>query len=547
MNKRFGRIDSDRKISLTSILYKNLGRMEEHILFWGYGISILNAALVYFSGGTTMVYANLNYVPIAMVSSTCGKRSRILHALVTALLIGPLMPLDTKLGISQTALNWTTRLGIYIIIAGVIGIFADINKRHGEELASMLSTDWLTSFKNVNTIKNEAGNTKAGTGFIAISVKGYEEVFGFFGNKFSDELVLVYAQKLEELVGKFAEVEFYRYHGLEFIIRVNDVSQMLMKKILRELSILQGATIEINGIPIYIENRIGLSMIESDEVLDEGVRYSLMALRKAVKNNYRVYEYNFLDEEQYVDLISIASHFSIALGQGQIRVAFQKIIHRSGERCGYELLARWQNGNESIPPSKFIPIIEKTDLINELTRFVILEAIDFILQRKQDVEFVAINFSPNSINMQNITFLDERVRANGIDPKLIVIEVTEEVFIQSAEVVELINTVSELGYQVAVDDFGSGYSSYKYIDIMPIGIIKIDRDIIGRMNGNEKTKSIVRSIVNLSKDNNMRTVAEGVETQEMADECLALGIDFMQGYLYHRPELIKTKKTGEGI
>lgn len=291
MNKRFGRIDSDRKISLTSILYKNLGRMEEHILFWGYGISILNAALVYFSGGTTMVYANLNYVPIAMVSSTCEKRSRILHALVTALLIGPLMPLDTKLGISQTALNWTTRLGIYIIIAGVIGIFADINKRHGEELASMLSTDWLTSFKNVNTIKNEAGNTNAGTGFIAISVKGYEEVFGFFGNKFSDEL----------------------------------------------------------------------------------------------------------------------------------------------------------------------------------------------------------------------------------------------------------------GYQVAVDDFGSGYSSYKYIDIMPIGIIKIDRDIIGRMNGNEKTKSIVRSIVNLSKDNNMRTVAEGVETQEMADACLALGIDFMQGYLYHRPELIKIKETGEGI
>lgn len=539
MNKRFDGIDSDEKSSFTSILYRYSGKMEENILFWGYAISFLNAAIVYFSGGTTMVFSNLNYIPIAMVSSNCKKCSRIIHAVVTAFLIGPFMPLDTKLGISQTTLNWTTRLGIYIIIACAIGIFSDLNKRHGEDLARILSTDWLTSFKNINNIKNEASNTKAGTGFIAISLKGYEEVFSFFGNTFSNELVLVYAQKLEALVGKFPEVEFYRYHGLEFIIRVNDASKMLMDQILRQLNMLQGSTIELNGVPIYIENRIGISVIDKDEELDKGLRFSLMALRNAVKNNYRLYEYNFRDEEQYADLISTASHFSIALSQGQIKVAFQKIIHRPGERCGYELLARWQNGSENIPPCKFIPIIEKTDLINELTRFVIMEGIEFILNKNQDVEFVSINFSANSINFQNITFLDEMVRANGIDPKLIVIEVTEEIFIHSEDVIKVIESASQMGYQIAVDDFGSGYSSYKYIDILPIDIIKIDREIIGRMNSKEKTKSIVRSIVNLSKDNNMKTVAEGIETQEIADECMAMGLDFMQGYLYHRPELIK--------
>lgn len=143
MNKRFDGIDSDEKSSFTSILYRYSGKMEENILFWGYAISFLNAAIVYFSGGTTMVFSNLNYIPIAMVSSNCKKCSRIIHAVVTAFLIGPFMPLDTKLGISQTTLNWTTRLGIYIIIACAIGIFSDLNKRHGEDLARILSTDWF--------------------------------------------------------------------------------------------------------------------------------------------------------------------------------------------------------------------------------------------------------------------------------------------------------------------------------------------------------------------------------------------------------------------
>ena len=131
------------------------------------------------------------------------------------------------------------------------------------------------------------------------------------------------------------------------------------------------------------------------------------------------------------------------------------------------------------------------------------------------------------------------MRERGIDPHLLVIEITEEVFAQTDEIASILRAASERGYRIAVDDFGSGYSSYRYIDLFPIDIIKIDRDIVIHMDSSEKTRNIVRSIVHLSRENGMVTVAEGIETQNLADECKAYGFDFLQGFLYHRPEIIE--------
>ena len=124
------------------------------------------------------------------------------------------------------------------------------------------------------------------------------------------------------------------------------------------------------------------------------------------------------------------------------------------------------------------------------------------------------------------------MRERGIDPHLLVIEITEEVFAQTDEIASILRAASEKGYRIAVD------SSYRYIDLFPIDIIKIDRDIVIHMDSSEKTRNIVRSIVHLSRENGMVTIAEGIETQTLADECKAYGFDFLQGFLYHRPEII---------
>ena len=105
-------------ISLSKVKIK-----KEQILVFSYVLSVVIAIVVYNTGGTTKVYANLMYIPIAVVASVYGKKQGIIHAAVSALLIGPFMPLNVELGISQTPINWVLRLIVYITIAFVIGFF----------------------------------------------------------------------------------------------------------------------------------------------------------------------------------------------------------------------------------------------------------------------------------------------------------------------------------------------------------------------------------------------------------------------------------------
>ena len=100
------------------------------LLVFSYFFSIFIAFLVYFTGGTSRVYANLMYIPIAIVSSSQGKKQGVIHAVISGLLVGPLMPLDVEANIYQQPINWLMRVLIYSIIALVVGFFADYRRRN---------------------------------------------------------------------------------------------------------------------------------------------------------------------------------------------------------------------------------------------------------------------------------------------------------------------------------------------------------------------------------------------------------------------------------
>lgn len=115
------------------IRIRNTNLKKEHLLFLSYVLSTIIAIVVYNTGGTAKVYANLMYIPIAVVASVCGKKQGVTHAAVSALLIGPFMPLNVELGISQAPINWVLRLVIYVTIAFVIGFFSDYYRREYEK------------------------------------------------------------------------------------------------------------------------------------------------------------------------------------------------------------------------------------------------------------------------------------------------------------------------------------------------------------------------------------------------------------------------------
>ena len=111
--------------------------------------------MVYRAGGTTSVYPNFNYIPIAIVASTCGRRTGVIHALFTGILMGPLMPLHVSGAVMQPMASWMMRAGIYVTIAWIIGFFAELNEQRSREMTDMLSRDHMTGFLNVNAMRSE--------------------------------------------------------------------------------------------------------------------------------------------------------------------------------------------------------------------------------------------------------------------------------------------------------------------------------------------------------------------------------------------------------
>lgn len=521
-----------------TIEFKNINK---YFLMFSCSLSVLITVFVYLTGGTSKVYSNLMYIPIAIVSSTMGKRIGVIHATLSALLIGPFMPLNTGLGLSQAPINWIIRLIIYIIISFIIGFFSDYNKENKEYIANLLTRDVVTGLKNIEAIKREDNLNGIPRTIIALSVREYEEILSFFGYNFTNGAILKFSQRLNEILDKYNKVELYKYDGMEFVIIItHDDKEINIDEIIDSISCINKSTIRVDNIPIYIEIIMGITNIKDNISLLEGIRQALISLRYAVDNGNKLEIFdNFLDEH-FKNMVNIASNFKIALANGNIKAAYQNIYcANTGNIYGSELLSRWIPENETLfNPREFIPVIEKTELINELSKHMIDKAVDKLSIDSQYNRVVSINFSPKDFKDEIVDYLIMKIKDNNIDPRQLQLEITEDVLMKKDKVICYLHKIRNHGISIAIDDFGSGYSSYQYLSELPINVIKIDKSIINKIDKNTLSRSLVKSIVDFCKANNIRTIAEGVETKEIVEACRELDIDFLQGYYCHVPTII---------
>lgn len=518
---------------------KNVNRI---LAILSFVLSIIIAIFVYFTGGTSKVYANLMYIPIALMSSTNGVIIGILHALLSALMIGPLMPLNTYLNIMQPPINWILRLFIYISIAFIIGYFSDYQKKNKEYTTNLLTHDLITGFKNIESLKKDVSINAFPKTIIALSVKEYEEIMGFFGYNFINKAILNFSIKLKELLQRYNNIEFYRYDGMEFVLILNHYDSATDKNdIINILKTINKTTLDVDNIPIYIELNIGITEVEKDVATIEGLRQALISLRYAIANDIKLGIYDETLDNYYKNIISVASNFKYALANGNIKAAYQNIYNlETGEIHGSELLARWITDNDiQIYPDTFIPVIEKTELVSELTKFMIDIAVAKAINSGSENNLVSINFSPKDFKEETIEYLIDTIKNNNLSINKLQIEITEEVLLKRNEALCYLDLLRKHGVSIAIDDFGTGYSSYQSLAELPIDVIKIDKSLIQKVGTNGVSRDLVKSIVDFCKANNITTVAEGVETKEIVDICSDLGIDLLQGYYYHKPALLK--------
>ena len=230
---------------------------------------------------------------------------------------------------------------------------------------------------------------------------------------------------------------------------------------------------------------------------------------------------------------------------GELEVHYQPVVVVGSARIrGVEALVRWRHPRRGLLyPAEFIGLAEKTGLIVPLDLRVLEEACRQAARWRQDIPadpplVVSVNISAQHLVLP--TFVDEVAEIlamTGIEPSSLFLEVTERAAVEGEGVgMRALWRLREIGVRLSIDDFGTGFSSLSYLKRFPgATVLKIDRSFVEGLPSNTADAAIVRAIVAMAGTVGMRTVAEGVETEEQLAELRRLGCDFAQGYLFARP------------
>ena len=204
--------------------------------------------------------------------------------------------------------------------------------------------------------------------------------------------------------------------------------------------------------------------------------------------------------------------------------------------AGLEALIRWKHTkNGFIPPDRFIPIAEEYGMMLQIERWVI-ESVFYQVEKWVDMGdipiFVSINLSSKGLLENNLVeFLTELLTKYRIEPEKIQFEVTETSMISNLEAsVHILDDLRKIGFKLALDDFGVGYSSLNYLKNLPINKVKLDKSLIDNIVKDNKEKLLIKALIDMSHYIDLEVVAEGIEMQEQAELLSSLNCDYIQGY-----------------
>ena len=246
--------------------------------------------------------------------------------------------------------------------------------------------------------------------------------------------------------------------------------------------------------------------------------------------------YTVAQDQHSRERLAIASDLRRAIESGDLVLHFQpKLACQSGELAGVEALVRWNHPERGlVAPDQFIPLAEQTGLIGLLGRRVL----ELALQQSRMWRAIGLQL-PIAVNLSMRELLDpelpreiERMLARwGVEPSLLRVEITEStLMVDPTRTRSTLTRLCELGVRLSIDDYGTGYSSLRYLQQLPVDELKIDRSFVQHMVVNDNDLTIVRSTIDLAHGLGLQVVAEGVENEETWQRLARVGCDQAQGY-----------------
>lgn len=430
----------------------------------------------------------------------------------------------------------------------VVGTTTDISERKKaeERIKYMAYHDLLTSLPNryqyVDKLEKAIQHAEEHHEHLAVmflDLDGFKTINDTLGHAVGDELLKAVGQRLVRTLRK--QDVAARFGGDEFALLLPgmDTKEALdcASMILSEL----GRKFVLGELEIYVSPSIGISIFPQDgQTSDTLIKHADAAMYHAKtqgKNNFQLFDPTMIDLMKKKMLLESALRKAVSEEQLLLYYQPQIDIH-TGKIIGVEALLRWKHPEAGlISPAEFIPIAEETGLIIPIGEWVLRNACRQLKQWQEtwhEPLIMAVNISIRQFMSGNFPDMIRSILAEtGLEPSYLELEITESMASDVQYTKEILLELTKIGVKVSIDDFGSGYSSLRYLSELPINKLKIDRVFIHEMN--TKNQAVIKSVIALAKTLGLEVLAEGVETDSQVAFLKDQGCELVQGYLYYRP------------
>jgi len=423
-------------------------------------------------------------------------------------------------------------------------------RRHAEQRLDYLAHhDPLTDLPNRLLFKERLSRSlqqlAAHGGELAvlfIDLDHFKDVNDTLGHSVGDTLLAAVTRRLESCIRPGDTLA--RLGGDEFICILEHIAgPATALEVADQLLELFRQPFSVGDNQLYLSASIGISQAPLDGMdVDVLVRKADAAMYQAKahgRNRSHFYTSEMTASAQ--ERIQLESLLRDAILTQELSVHFQpKVDVQSGRLLGAEALLRWHSAElGEVPPARFIPLAEETGFIIELGFWVLCESCRQVAAWDAaglHVPVVSINLSVKQLERGNFPELLRNVmRETGIAPHRLELEITESVVMDVEDAFAMLDDLRALGVQLALDDFGTAYSSLSYLRKLPVQTLKIDCAFIAGIGRNRSDEAIVQAMVAISHSLDLSTVAEGVETVEQFEFLRRLGCEQVQGFLFGAP------------